>query len=75
MARYQRLRQPVFINPLSNVLAASRTRLNDDLLDVAYAMSNRLRVPAFHEGVMPIVTAFADPALVKPTWLTPIAGQ
>ena len=37
-----------------------RTRLNDDLRDVACMMPDPVRAAAFHRVVMPVVTAFAD---------------
>src|SRR5271157_1827501 len=61
MARYQRLGLARFHQPpFKPCLRFSRTRLNDDLLDVACIMPNRMRDPAFHRDVNPVVRAFAD---------------
>jgi hypothetical protein len=46
--------------PFKPYVRFSRIRLNDDLLDVACVVSDALFIPAFHWGVTPGVTAFAD---------------
>ena len=49
---------PFPATPFKPCLRFSRTRLNDDLLDVACAPSIPLLEPAFHRVVTPVVTTF-----------------
>ncbi|MGD0777064.1 MAG: hypothetical protein ABSC05_29955, partial [Candidatus Solibacter sp.] len=51
--------------PFKPCLRFSRTRLNDDLLDVACVVSKSLRDAAFYQGVIPAVPAFADSRMLR----------
>ena len=67
MARYQRLAPARFHQPpFKPCLQFSRTRLNDDLLDVACVTYHARCDPALHRGVTPVVTAFAESRRVGP---------
>lgn len=60
MARFQRLALARFHQPpFKPCLRFSRTRLNDDLLDVACVTPHTRRNRAFHQDVTPVVHAFA----------------
>src|ERR1017187_3814410 len=73
MARCQRLALARFHQPpFKPCLRFSRTRLNDDLLDVACVASNALPFTGVSGRV---VLPSPDLAECEPTWHTPIAGQ
>ena len=60
LARYRHTPTRLQTPPFKPCVRFSRTRLTDDLLDVACVMPVPGRVLAFHRVVMPVVTAFAN---------------